>query len=246
MKRLAIIVVATLYSISAQAADLKIQPASKAPALAPVYDPWSGFYVGVNAGYAFDLSGMTAAQPPFFTGAQLATAPQGFAGGLQAGYNFRLVPGSLFLAGVEAEINGANLTGTAAVPGFITGTSELNWFGSVGARVGLTLFPNLFTYGFGGLAFGSPTDTFTLANFVNTGTACAGTCSTSTGGTKTGPAWGFGAEFALDQHWKLGFDWRRYDFGTVTASFTPAGTTAITFQPANRFDDFRARLNYSF
>ena len=228
----------------AAAADLRVPPPiNKAPIGYPI-DPWTGFYLGINAGYGFDLSNMTADQPPFFSGAELATAPQGFTGGIQGGYNFRL--GSMFVAGLEADINGGALKGTAAAPGFITGTSELNWFGSVGARFGITPFQNLFAYGFGGLAFGDPTHTFTLSNFVNTGEPCSGQCSVTTSGTKTGPAWGFGLEFALDQHWKLGAEWKRYDLGKSSIVMTPDGTTPITFNPANRFDVARIKLNYSF
>ncbi len=244
MKKLIIAAaLATATATAVHAADLKV-PYNKAPALTPIYDPWTGPYLGVNLGYGFDLSGITASQPPFFNGAELATAPQGVTGGIQGGYNYRL--GSIFVVGIDADINGGALKGTAAAPEFITGTSELNWFGSVGGRFGLTPFQNLFIYGFGGLAFGDPTHTFTLSNFVNTGAACVGQCSVTTGGTRTGPAWGFGMEFALDQHWKLGADWRRYDFGTSNLSMTPDGTTTITFSPENKFDVFRARLNYSF
>ena len=246
MKKIVIAVaLSSLFCVGAKAADLHVAPTYKAPPAPLVVDPWVGFYIGANLGYGFDLSGMTAAQPPFFTGAQLATAPQGFTGGVQAGYNFRL-GSSLFLMGIDADLNGGALKGTAAAPEFITGTSEMNWFGSVGGRVGITPFQNLFVYGFGGLAFGDPNNTFTLSNFVNTGATCVGTCTVTDSGTRTGPAWGFGMEFALDQHWKLGADWRRYDFGTSNLSMTPEGTTTITFSPQNRFDIFRARLNYTF
>lgn len=227
----------------ASAADLRVAPQYKAPPNV-IIDPWTGGYIGIKAGYGFDLSGMTASQAPFFNGAELATAPQGVVGGLQAGYNFRL--GSLFVAGLEAEVNGGALKGTAAMPGFIEAKSELNWFGSVGARVGITPFQNLFAYGFGGLAFGDPTHTFTLGSFAD-GSPCVGQCSVTTGGTKTGPAWGFGMEFALDQHWKLGADWRRYDFGKVNQTMDPLNAAApIMFDLTNRFDVFSARLSYTF
>ena len=226
----------------ASGADLKIP--YKAPAPVVAYDPWTGFYAGVNGGYGFDFSGATVSQAPFFSGAQFATAPQGFTGGVQGGYNFRL--GSLFLVGLDADINAGALKGSAAMPGTITGSSELNWFGSVGGRFGVTPFQNLFVYGFGGLAVGDPTNTFTINNFTG-GVPCVGQCAVSQSGVKTGPAWGVGMEFALDQHWKLGADWRRYDFGTSNLGVAPVNAAApIAFDPANRFDVFRVRLNYLF
>src|SRR6202030_2232941 len=123
----------------ASGADLKIP--YKAPAPVVAYDPWTGFYAGVNGGYGFDFSGATVSQAPFFSGAQFATAPQGFTGVVQGGYNFRL--GSLFLVGLDADINAGSLKGSAAMPGTITGASEMNWFGSVGGPVGDTPHHNL-------------------------------------------------------------------------------------------------------
>lgn len=242
---------AALLATAAGAADLKVPAAAayKAPPIIAPIDPWTGWYIGINAGYGFDLSGMTTgSSSPFFNGSQLATAPQGVTGGVQVGGNYRLT--SLFVVGAEAEVNVGALKGTAAMPTLITATSENNWFGSLVARLGITPFQNLLVYGDGGLAFGNPQNTFTF-NQLNTGCGAvpSSTCVFNGNGNSIGFAWGFGGETALDAHWKLGFDWRRYDFGkaSVDASSAVGGVAGtIVFNPVNRYDVFRARLNYTF
>ena len=47
-----------LSAATASAADLAPRPYTKAPVMAPAYD-WSGFYVGLNAGGAWNESNVT-------------------------------------------------------------------------------------------------------------------------------------------------------------------------------------------
>lgn len=250
MKKIVIAVaLSSLLCFGARAADLHVAPPVKAPLLAPAYDPWNGFYLGVNFGYGFDLSGIsTGSSSPFFNGQQLAAVPQGVTGGVQAGYNIHF--SNFFVIGAEAEVNAGAFKGTAAMPGLFTADSQDNWFGSFVGRFGITPFQNLLAYGVAGLAFGDPRNTFTFNELATgCGTVRGSTCVFDANGNSTGFAWGFGLETALDQHWKLGAEWRRYDFGTATidASSAVGGVAGtIVFTPTNRFDVFRARLNYTF
>src|SRR4051794_28034960 len=94
---------------SAFAADL---PARVAPApyyaAAPVFT-WTGFYVGLNAGAAFNnkntgsifTTGLTAPNNAIYTGGGNSNDST-FTGGVTAGYNMQF--GS-FVAGVEGDIN---------------------------------------------------------------------------------------------------------------------------------------------
>lgn len=249
MKRFSLAAMAAMLLVpGAYAADVNRPAAVKAAAAAAVpIDPWTGFFIGPNLGYGFNLSGVTAnanvGGVPVFTGGQLMNAPQGFTGGLQMGYNFRLLPGNFTLAGIEAEINAGNFSGSSNIPGLLSSSAQLNWYGSLVGKFGFTIFPNWWLYAAGGLAFGDPTNTFTIDGC--TGAGCAG----SFGNTRTGGAYGLGSEFLLDPsgHWKIGFDWRRYQFGTPTDSLTPGGgPLTVTFTPTNTFDVFRGRLNYYF
>ena len=67
--------VALLFAgAAAQAADLR-QPSYKAPAYtSPVYSNWTGFYVGLNAGYGFGSSNWDVPA--------VAPSPKGFLGGI--------------------------------------------------------------------------------------------------------------------------------------------------------------------
>jgi outer membrane immunogenic protein len=117
---------------SALAADL---PSYKAPPPPPLPPPplWTGFYVGLNAGYTFDanssllvqtypgfISPLVAANPNFLAFQATAAASgsgilspraDGFIGGGQVGYNWQFY--NSFVAGIEADIQGAGARGSA-------------------------------------------------------------------------------------------------------------------------------------
>jgi outer membrane immunogenic protein len=107
---------------SAFAADL---PTRKGPPIAPVYVPppftWTGFYVGLNAGYAWlnnqrnDNVGFPFVGAIPVGGAVVPFASSGnsnnggFIGGVQAGYNYQFGIGSGFVLGGEADIDWADI-----------------------------------------------------------------------------------------------------------------------------------------
>jgi outer membrane immunogenic protein len=138
---------------SALAADL---PSKKAPPYMPPPPPppmWTGFYVGLNAGYTFGGSDSVyvATYPGFlnpllpafpFNASQAAAATSasgilspttdGFIGGGQIGYNWQF--NNSFVVGIEADIQGSGARGSAYgigtgangfIPGFGT-TSTLS------------------------------------------------------------------------------------------------------------------------
>src|SRR5882672_2165699 len=120
MKRLLLATVALAavgMATQASAADLAARPYTKAPAIAPGVN-WSGFYVGVMGGYAWneDLTG-------------------GFGGGT-VGYNWQ-APGSMWVWGLEVDAAGADVKDTLTELG-VTGEDKIRAFGSVTGRVGVT------------------------------------------------------------------------------------------------------------
>jgi outer membrane immunogenic protein len=124
---------------TAFAADLP----SRAPP--PVYLPppptWTGFYIGINAGYTWEASksiNTGTANVSHIAGlngdigdevALLATGsntlnPSGFIGGGQIGYNYQFAPS--WVAGLEADIDGiagAHSTAHSAQAGFVPGST---------------------------------------------------------------------------------------------------------------------------
>ena len=110
----------------APAADMPTKaPVYKAPVAAPVSN-WTGFYVGLNAGYAWGNSDPTLIDPtteaPFFhnatTPATPGLSPRGFIGGGQVGYNWQT---GQWVFGGEVDFSGLNAKADATVSPFFTG-----------------------------------------------------------------------------------------------------------------------------
>jgi len=120
---------------AASAADLASRPYTKAPPLSPGYN-WSGFYVGVMGGYAWDSG----------TGG-------GFGGGT-IGYNWQ-APGSQFVFGIEVDAAGSTLKDSqTTIIGAVAFTAEdkIDALGSVTGRAGVAVDAALF-YAKGGYAW---------------------------------------------------------------------------------------------
>ncbi len=160
MKKLLISAAAlALTAGSALAADL---PARKAEPLLPPPPPpmWTGFYVGLNAGYNFAANGDvrswnatitplnggplgTLIDPgPFSLGGSQGHSQNGFLGGAQIGYNYQW--GSNFVFGVETDIQGAGVRGSSRVGSLVSTqysaggvTLNLNAAGSSEVNAGL-------------------------------------------------------------------------------------------------------------
>jgi outer membrane immunogenic protein len=139
MKKLLLSSVALVgLTVGAMAADLPRRAAPPVYAPVPVFT-WTGFYVGVNAGFGWNgddnnncfacFGGLgnliaPAAVPggavpitpagagfPAFFGGNRGNDDGGFVGGAQVGFNWQLTPGAGFVIGVEADIQWADLGG---------------------------------------------------------------------------------------------------------------------------------------
>lgn len=223
------------------------------------------------------------------------TDPHGFIGGGQLGYNFQ---SGWFIYGFETDFQGAGLkasksltgagsaTGEIPVPGSLLAVpinaassayaeQELNWFGTVRARIGFTPFdPHLLIYGTGGFAYGEAHSDANYSVAVCTTISMSQTCSNSGGGFRgptvgsgagssilTGWTAGAGVEYAFAPGWSLKTEWLHYDLGSMTYSLTPSmltfsgfylphnthTSTATTTASADFAGDIvRVGLNYKF
>jgi outer membrane immunogenic protein len=141
-------------TVGAGAADLPARTVDfPIVAAVPVFT-WTGFYVGVNAGYGWSTNDNDAFVDPT-TGVLVRGGDDegGFVGGGQVGYNYQI--GS-FVLGVETDIQYADIGGRDR--GFVAGaafrdSSDGNWFGTVRARAGVA-FDRALIYVTGGLAYG--------------------------------------------------------------------------------------------
>jgi outer membrane immunogenic protein len=152
MKKLLLSSVALLgLSAAAFAADLPSRRVAPAPYVAVPVFTWTGFYVGVNAGYGFsnnDRNGLGSfnAVPGSLTGTPAAlgfagTVTQGdlsrdnsgFVGGGQIGYNYQI---GQWVIGIEADLQFADLnkSNTGDVVTLIPAVGNPGIPGFVGAR----------------------------------------------------------------------------------------------------------------
>ncbi|MDT2023413.1 outer membrane beta-barrel protein [Methylocella sp. CPCC 101449] len=255
-------ILAASFSGMAWSADLQVRTA---PMPAIMAYNWSGFYVGLNAGYTWsqnrtrynyaldgaadagDIAEFNAAGlvPLSFGGAR-----GGFAGGAQLGYNYQF--GSL-LFGLEGDLQYLDSKRSASqVFKFADGVddlsivtaarSRLDWLGTVRTRVGLT-FDRALIYATGGLAIGRAKDGTSMSSIgISNGVAYTGLWNGGKTGTRVGWALGGGVEYAITQSLSLKAEYLYYDLGTTR--YAIAGGSS---DPAEGFlgGVAKARLNGS-
>jgi outer membrane immunogenic protein len=163
------------------AADMAVK--APPPATAPVYS-WTGFYVGGNAGYAWNDPSVTFVPIDTNTSA-LCTIfgscppPASFSidgplGGLQAGYNWQV--DQKWLLGIETDFDWSHIRGTGT-SNFLLGptffppgnanfqaSQNIDWFGTIRGRLGFLLTNNFLVYATGGFAYGRVKENVVLNN----------------------------------------------------------------------------------
>jgi outer membrane immunogenic protein len=173
-KRIAYIAALLAFGMTgAMAEEMAVPPSQFITSRVP-YLAWTGFYVGVNGGFAWGNSSVAFAanDPAAQAGTCGGGAPKGqcitsvdfrrdgaVAGG-QFGYNWQV--NSQWLVGAEADYQWSNLDGSVSSSfrlGNIGATNmvasqTVESFGTVRARAGVLLTPPLLLYGTGGFAFG--------------------------------------------------------------------------------------------
>lgn len=150
MKRILIASAALVaLTVGAVAADLPSRAQAPAAPFAPVAPAftWTGFYAGVNAGYAWgDFTG---------TGGRLVDEADGFVGGGQLGYNVQF---GQFVVGLETDLQWMGFEAGRSAAGIAAGLpvgseASLDYFGTVRARAGVALDRALI-FATGGFAYG--------------------------------------------------------------------------------------------
>lgn len=216
---------------------------AKAPIAAP--GGWAGWYAGVNAGYLDGADRMNTEAVVIANSSTPTTAPQmaaaatsalstgngGFIGGAQAGYNVLLSP--TLLGGVEFDIQGTSLHGNAsatntvpAVPGggpgsgtFTTSIATsrgLDYLGTVRARVGATVMPNLLLYLTGGLAYGGVKSSTSITQTASPGTGAPAVATAgSFSDVRAGYTVGAGGEWMVLGKWSVKGEYLYYDLGSA-------------------------------
>jgi outer membrane immunogenic protein len=216
----------------------------------PVYLPpppvfsWTGFYIGLNAGYTFGgsnsvdvdtASGVAVAGAQPIADAVAASATDnlslnnsGFIGGGQIGYNLQFA--NSWLVGIEADIQGsgarssATATGTAPIVGLaplvaqstISVNNAVDWLGTVRGRLGFLVTPALLIYGDGGFAYGGVHEGVDIASIIPPVTFGESPAFGSFTDTRTGWTAGGGLEWMFSPNWSAKLEYLYYDLGRAT------------------------------
>ena len=207
------------------------------------YD-WSGFYVGVNAGYSF------VSVDPIYGEQDFARKyGDGLTGGAQIGANWQV---DRIVLGIEADLQKSNANGTAVLdlaPSEQTIGVKLDWFATIRARVGYLVTDRALIYATGGPAM-VRAETTIYTNFINTQMGLAGQSTHVETENRSGWSIGAGGEFALAGNWSLKAEYLYADLGSKSHYYLePVGNGAFLENQtggAVKFQTVRMGLNYRF
>lgn len=247
--------VASAADIYAHGGGLKDEPTTYVPAIS-----WTGFYIGLNGGYAWSAKSAELGLDGFafeecdgdFCGsAAKSIDSKGGFGGVQLGYNRQ--SGAL-VYGLEADFQGAGIHGKGSVA-FGDGEDEnfsasaktdLKWFGTVRGRLGYAVDTTML-YATGGFAFGKVSDKLTAT--FDEGEPVSTTVSKSD--TVTGYVLGAGIEHKLTPNWSVKAEYDYINLGTTNlgadASADGGDDHSIAdYKSDNTYHTVRIGVNYSF
>lgn len=272
----AVIAGVCVAATSAIAADIA-RPVYKAAPIPTAYS-WTGWYGGLNAGYgrndatwsftddrgASDIVLDNTFDPDGPKTQKLD--PSGFIGGGQFGYNWQF--DKQWVVGLETDLQYSAIKGDAFVtplPGGVTygltSRQEVEWFGTVRARLGFLLTERLMAFGTGGLAYGQTKANATIANASNlthviplaTQLTCpANDICLAGSNSQISAGWtaGGGLEYAPWNNVTLKIEYLHIDLGDRTQQLvaqTPAsGNGFVTAKFNNAYDIVRAGVNWKF
>ena len=278
-----------LFLTTAAQADGQPRGRAASPAAAPAApSSWSGLYVGANAGYAWggDDGASIAGNDPVFQSMFNGTAfpggtsfarsraldRDGLTGGVQVGYNWQV--GSAWVVGVETDFNWADFEGRGAtigiidagppvVAGTVRGIQDVDWYGTLRARVGVLAANHVMLYATGGLAYGRIREAATFSADVVGGGSAGGfsiqcpvaniPCAVGrSSDTQFGWTVGAGGEFLLSSNITVRAEYLYVDLGdggavTAIATTPTPGLAAASFKTTfNDVDFHTVRLGINF
>ncbi len=249
---------------AALAADLPTKKAPPAFVPPPPVVSWTGFYIGVNGGYAGDqfkypFSGYLddGADPIINGGGSADLTSSGFLGGVQAGYNYQFA--TSWVGGIEADIDATSITGKVSVgaggvydvdlpwSASAAAKSEQSYLGTARLRLGYLITPQFLVFGTGGLAYAQVKTSADLGYNID---GDSGAFSWSKNTTHTGWTVGGGAEYKINNNWSFKTEYLYVDLGTQTLLSGGGGDDPYTYAYSLKIHPtdnvVRAGLNYTF
>ena len=251
MKNFRVCLVASVSSVAltgiAAAADL---PTKAPPPVAPPVMSWTGPYIGINLGAAWNnakfsdlgnigAGGLRYAFPVAVSDPFWSPDKARFTAGGQAGYNYQA---GNFVLGIEGDVNWVNgktsaTFGPPVVSAAINATSDMNWMATLRGRVGLA-FSQVLVYGTGGAAFARFADHW--------GFASLGANEFAKSETRNGWVAGGGVEYMFARNWTAKVEGLFADFGSTDLTvLNPGGQTGpYTTRFQHKVTTVRAGLNW--
>jgi outer membrane immunogenic protein len=229
MKRLTLWAVAGLLALAwaspSSAADLP-RPAYKAPVyVAPAFT-WSGFYAGINGGYAWghsDWNNAVAGNTSFNV--------KKYQLGGTFGYNWQT---GNFVFGLEGDVDASwadgSGTGAAGGPCDASCSTKNTWLATGRGRLGYA-FDRFMPYITGGAAIGNIKATAGNGGGIDK--------------TKLGWVVGAGVEWAFFEHWSAKLEYLYADLGHVTCDAATCGGGADS-EVSYKTNMVRVGVNYRF
>src|ERR1017187_7517219 len=192
-------------AMSAQAADLPGRSNSPSYYKAPPELPfsWTGFYAGINGGYAWGQSSWSDPAVGADSG-KLNTS--GVVLGIETDGDWMGIKGST-----------AGTGGVCAIDGGGQCQTQQSWLGTTRARVGYA-FDRWLPYVTGGVAYGN------IQAVQPTGTST---------NTNVGWTAGAGLEYSIDRNWSAKVEYLHIDLGTATFMGAASGTSTLTVPVTN-------------
>jgi len=240
--RFSVLVGATLASAAASAADLPVamEPVAPAPIVSPALFSWSGPYLGANIGYGWGRDdrvgiGVPSAEARF---GNIGTfEPSGWLGGVQGGYNLQL---GMFVLGAEGDFQFTGIddrlpsaVSTKAPTVTASASTDMEWYATMRARLGVIALDHVLLYGTGGVAVGK-------INYTVPVTAPL-TETMKNSGTDWGYVIGAGVEYALTQNVSVKAEYQFLDIRLDRLN----SATYVTV-PTTQYHTLRFGVNYRF
>jgi outer membrane immunogenic protein len=210
---------------------------------------WSGAYIGAHGSYGWGST------RDVNNAAAVSKDLDGFAGGIQAGYNWHSP--SNFVFGVEADITLGSFKDSWVDPNEFSGyftEDKVTASGTLRARLGYAIGQFL-PYATGGLAIAHTKHTLGCSPAYVTSVPQAGSCVTDPTGvfetsdsrTSVGYSVGVGAEVAVTDSWTLKAEYLYTDLGRNSVTLVDPRFPALS---ERRFDtsynQVRIGVNYRF
>jgi outer membrane immunogenic protein len=239
----------------ASAADM---PVKSRPYVEAQVFSWSGFYLGLHAGYGWGSNNWKSLgfiQDPTIDAGQLKPKTDGVLGGIQLGANYQLAS---WVFGIEADMAFLHAKGSASgalfalglpAPGIVvTATSQIEWLALFTGRAGYAFDRTLF-YVKGGVAAAETKDNFTLlavnttvpSQFIDFGTR---------NNAQVGWTIGGGIEHAFAPNWSAKIEYNYVDLVTTSENFNGIGNanTPITMRQdiEHKLQIVKVGANYRF